>query len=102
MRNKRKFNYRRKYTEHHKICSSRWWVWSDENLVDLKKSVHMGLHNVFSNALPHEQASMLFELNESVLTPEVVKLVEEVKVKAMELLKQNNFYKKSCYKHLKT
>ena len=101
-KNKRKNSYRNKYTKHHLIPSSRGWVWSHDNIKYLKQWVHRGIHQVFENALPHEQAGMLFELNESALSPEVMELVKEVKARAIELLKDKKFYKPNCYNKLKT
>lgn len=102
MKNKRKTNYRNKYTEHHKIPSSRWWTSFTDNVEKIKKTVHMWFHNVFQNALYNEQLHMLHELNKSTLTPEALEVVEKFKYEIYLLLKNKNLYKKSCYKKLKS
>ena len=100
MRNK--IPYKSKYTNHHKLPRSRWWNSNKDNIEMIKKSTHTWFHMVFMNQLPHEQYKTLDELNRSTYTEEARQLVNEFREKAMDLIKSKNYYKNSCYKHLKT
>lgn len=66
------------WSKHHICPTSRGGQNVSGNVVRLTNNVHIAIHQVFANQLPHEQFSRLVGINESALTADFRKRVEEL------------------------
>jgi hypothetical protein len=72
-------------TKHHIAPTSRGGTDNERNIVRLVNNVHVALHQVFSNMLPHEQLGRLIDINSTALR-------EEFKQEIFRILDSRNDY----------
>lgn len=83
-----------KHNKHHKICKSRWWNNSTENVEAIYIRTHDAIHTLFGNLLPHEQMKRLMQINGSVCTD----MFSEDLLKILETTEKDYFYKNGVWR----
>ena len=84
----------KKYSNHHRIAKSHekegYNVHHPDNMGKILHKVHVDLHRLFEDKLPHEQLEFIIDLNRNVITKETVRELEEI-------IYSNRFYKNYLY-----
>lgn len=82
----------RVFNTHHLIPTSRWWITSDTNTIEIKIKEHDRLHAYFQNSTPVEQICKVLLVNNKVRT-------DNFKADLMAVLDNylNNYYAKQTH-----
>ena len=57
-------------SDHHICATSRGGTEDRRNIMRINDKIHLAIHTIFSNELPHEQIETLLQLSEEVLKPQ--------------------------------